>query len=190
VANVVPRLSAAERRAQVVEHAVEEFALHGLHGTSTERIARRAGVSQPYLFRLFGTKKELFLAGAERCFKRTLDTFRAAAAGVEGGTPEERLGAMGAAYRELLADRTLLLAQMQCYAACADEDIRVRIRSRYGDLWEAVAELSGASADEVRDFFAHGMLMNLAAAMDLAAAPVEPWARQALFLAPGAGERC
>ncbi|MEA2390804.1 MAG: hypothetical protein QOK31_913 [Solirubrobacteraceae bacterium] len=174
------RMSAGERRSQIVDLAVEEFARTGLHGTSTETIARRAGVSQPYLFRLFGTKKELFLAGAGLCFDRTLESFRAA---VSGGDPAERLGAMGRAYRELLADRTLLLSQMQSYAACADEEIRIEIRRRYGELWREVQRLSGAAPEDVRAFFAHGMLMNVAAAMDLAADESEEgWVRQALFL--------
>jgi AcrR family transcriptional regulator len=173
------RMSADERRAQIVELAVEEFARTGLHGTSTETIARRAGVSQPYLFRLFGTKKELFLAGARRCFDRTLATFRGAASGDD---PAERLHSMGSAYRELLADRTLLLGQMQSYAACADDDIRGEIRRRYAELWQEVERLSGAPPDAVREFFAHGMLMNVAAALDLAGVDSPaPWVRQALY---------
>ena len=102
-------MSAAARREQIVDVAVEHFARTGLHGTSTEAIARGAGVSQPYLFRLFGTKRGLFLAVALRCHDRTIATFRAAA---RGATVAERLEAMGRAYAEMLSDRTLLLSQM------------------------------------------------------------------------------
>ena len=64
------RLTAGERRADVIEAAVKAFASGGLAGTSTEDIARLAGVSQPYLFRLFGTKRDLFIAAVERAFDR------------------------------------------------------------------------------------------------------------------------
>ncbi len=78
------RQSAEERREAVLDAAAEAFARGGLHGTSTEDIARTAGISQPYLFRLFGSKKELFLAVNEACFARTLETFRTAASGRSG----------------------------------------------------------------------------------------------------------
>ena len=73
------RMSADERREAVLEVAIAEFAETGLQGTSTERIAAGAGISHPYLFRLFGTKKELFLACVERCFDRTRHAFEEAA---------------------------------------------------------------------------------------------------------------
>src|SRR5712692_10232057 len=66
------RLSAAERRDDVLDAALIEFADRGFEGTSTEDIARRAGISQPYLFRLFGTKKELYIASVGRCYRDTL----------------------------------------------------------------------------------------------------------------------
>ncbi len=98
---VTPRMSAGERREQLLEAAVAEFALHGLNGTSTELIARRVGVSQPYLFRLFGTKKDLFLAAIHRAFDRTHNTFERAAQ----AHPEGKLAAMGKAYQQLVSDR-------------------------------------------------------------------------------------
>src|ERR1700733_5693327 len=94
------RLSAAERRNDVLDAALVEFAERGLEGTSTEAIARRAGISQPYLFRLFGTKKELFKATVSRCFRETLQLFQRAAEGKRG---EDALRAIGNAYREQLA---------------------------------------------------------------------------------------
>jgi len=103
------RMSAAERREMVLEAAVAEFAVHGLAGTSTENVARRAGISQPYLFRLFPTKKALFLALIDRCFSRVQETFVAAAGDLTG---DEALAAMADSYTSLLDDRTLLLLQM------------------------------------------------------------------------------
>ena len=168
------RTSAAERREQIVAAAQVEFARLGLHGTSTEDIARRAGISQPYLFRLFGTKKELFLAAAERCLRDTQATFAAAAAGKQG---EDALQAMGSAYVDLLADRTRLLGQMQAYAACDDAEVCAAVRRGYGELVEFVEHASGASPEVVSAFFAKGMLLNVIAAMSLLDAD-EPWARR------------
>src|SRR4030088_1915937 len=73
------RHTAEERRAEVLQAAVAAFALHALHGTSTEMIARRIGISQPYIFRLFPSKKELFLAAIDQCFDRVEEAFRNAA---------------------------------------------------------------------------------------------------------------
>src|SRR6201986_1987711 len=103
------RMPAAERREMVLEAAVPEFAAHGLAGTSTEDVARRAGISQPYLFRLFPTKKALFLALVERCFRRVEGAFTAAAGDLTG---EDALTAVAEEYERLLDDRTLLLLQM------------------------------------------------------------------------------
>jgi AcrR family transcriptional regulator len=160
------RIPAAERRELVLEAAVAEFAAHGLAGTSTEDVARRAGISQPYVFRLFPTKKSLFLALVQRCFRRVEDAFTAAAAGLTG---DEALAAMGDAYERLLDDRTLLLLQMQAYAACDDPEIRDATRAGFKRLWELVERLTGLPFQGVVDFFAMGMLMNVAAAMDLPA---------------------
>ena len=159
-------MPAAERREMVLEAAVAEFAVHGLAGTSTENVARRAGISQPYLVRLFPTKKALFLALVERCFRRVEDTFITAAGDRTG---EEALEAMGDAYERLLDDRTLLRLQMQAYAACEDPEIRVATRAGFKKLWELTEKLTGLPFQRVVEFFAMGMLMNVAAAMDLPA---------------------
>jgi AcrR family transcriptional regulator len=148
----------------VLEAAVAEFAKHGLAGTSTEDVARAAGISQPYLFRLFPTKKGLFLALVDRCYRRVEDAFTAAAG---ESTGDEALAAMAQAYERLLNDRTLLLLQMQAYAACDDPEIRAATRAGYKHLWEMVERITGLPFQTVVDFFAVGMLMNVAAAMDL-----------------------
>src|SRR6476661_803000 len=134
------RMPAAERREMVLEAAVAEFAAGGLAGTSTEDVARRAGISQPYLFRLFPTKKALFLALVERCFRRVEDTFTAAAGDLTG---DEAMTAMADSYTRLLDDRTLLLLQMQIYAACSDHEIRAATLSAYKRLWEMVERITG-----------------------------------------------
>ena len=166
------RLSAAERRESILAAAMEEFAAAGYEGTSTEDVARRAGISQPYLFRLFGTKKELFKATAERCLRQTLDLFQTAAAGLHG---EEALDAIGKAYVERLADSTYLRAQMQAYAACDDPEICEGVRRGFGELVAYVQRVSGAGPEEVARFFAHGMLLNVLTAMHVLQDPHAPW---------------
>jgi AcrR family transcriptional regulator len=163
------RMTADERRDAIVAAATEEFATGGLVGASTEAIARRVGVSQPYVFQLFGTKKELFLAVVGSCFSRIIGVFESAAA---RWTPESeecdtRLGAMGLAYTRLLADRTLLQMQLQSYAACSDPDVRTAVRQGWGQLYRRVVAISGASREEIHEFFAEGMLLNLGAAVGL-----------------------
>jgi AcrR family transcriptional regulator len=172
-----PRLSADERRAEIVEAAVKAFASGGLAGTSTEDIARLAGVSQPYLFRLFGTKRDLFLAAVGRAFDRVEAEFDAAAAHPDpeiaakvGINPV--LYALAMRYQALLADRTLLRLQLHAYAACDDPEVRLVVRARFAHLVTRVAALSGEPAEGLRTFFAEGMLLNVAATMDLAEADV------------------
>ena len=157
--------------------ALVAFAHGGLHGTSTEDIARAAGISQPYLFRLFGTKKKLFLATVDRCMADTLELFRAAAGDRRG---EEALDAMGQAYGAMVTgDRTRLLAQLQAYAACDDPEVREAVRSGFGSLHLFVETVSGLDQERVATWFARGMLLNVVAAMDLWGAR-EPWASRLL----------
>src|SRR5436305_254075 len=177
MATTAARKTAEERREAVLDAALEEFALRGLDGASTEAIAAGAGISQPYVFRLFGTKKELFKAVVARCFRQTLELFQRAAEGERG---EAALQAMGRAYTEqLLPDRTRLLAQMQAYAACDDPDVREVVRNGYGDLVAYVERVSGRPPEEITRFFAKGMLLNVIAAMGLQGGE-EPWADRLL----------
>jgi AcrR family transcriptional regulator len=168
------RLTAAERREQIVAVALRHFAMGGLHGTSTEDIAAEAGLSQPYLFRLFRTKRDLFLACCDACMGRTQAAFRAAA---EVAPEGEKLSAMGKAYYGLLEDEHLLRFQLQMYAACADPVIRARARERYRDLVDEVRRLSGKDEDELWRFFATGMLINVVSVLQLGEiADEDPWA--------------
>ncbi len=175
------RVPAAERREELIAAAVHEFAKGGLHGTAVERIARRVGVAQPYVFSLFPNKRELFLAALERGFERVAATFERAAADYrEGRAPEEcedAMQAMGLAYKELLAsDRDYLMLQHQSYAACDDELVCARVRRRYAELIELVRELSGVQGERLNEFFWHGMALNVAAALGVEDLSVDcPW---------------
>ena len=165
------RVPAAERRDALIEAAVTEFAHAGLHGTPVDRIARRVGVAPPYVFSLFGNKRELFLAAVQRSFERVIDAFERAAADYRAGGAgdcEDVLQAMGRAYVELLeSDRAALMMQHHAYAACDDEVVRTRVRVLYARIVAQTERIAGADADAERldEFFRYGMWLNVAAAM-------------------------
>lgn len=163
------RMSAEERRESVIRAATIEFARGGYHGTSTEVIAKRVGVSQPYLFRLFPGKKAIFLAAAQRCVEDTIRTFAEAAEGLEG---EEALHAMANAYTKVIAERPeRLMMQMQMYVAVAaaeqegDHEFGTEVRDGWMRLWDTVHLPLGADVDETTTFMAYGMLVNCLVAM-------------------------
>jgi AcrR family transcriptional regulator len=173
------RKSRTERRGEILDAALSEFAARGYHAASTEEIAARAGISQPYVFRLFGTKRELFKAVVARCYRETLEQFGRAAEGKRG---EEALAAMGEWYVESLAtDRSHLLLQLQAYAASDDPEIAAVVRQGYGDLVAYVERVSGLAPREVAAFFAQGMLLNVFAAMGFSVGQAdEAWAERLL----------
>jgi AcrR family transcriptional regulator len=126
-------------------------------------------VAQPYVFSLFGNKKELFLAAVERGFELVADTFTKAAAEFDPALALPDMGlrqAMGQAYTEMLAsDRDYLMLQLHAYAACDDEEIRDRVRASYARLVAHVESLWDAPPEEIDDFFRYGMWLNVAAAL-------------------------
>ena len=171
-AQTAERKTAEERRAAVLEAALTEFGDRGFEGASTDAIARAAGISQPYLFRLFGSKKELFIASIEGCFAETYSRFDEAAKGLEG---EPALEAMGRAYKAMIADDPRRLReQMQSYAACDAPDIAAVVRRGFGRLVDLV-ESKGAEPERAMTFFAAGMLINVMASMGVLGGE-EPWA--------------
>ena len=167
------RMSGPERRSQVLGIAAGEFANHGLHGASIEAIAREAGITQAYVFRMFGTKKALFLELVGTAFDRFSDGMSLAADGAHGLSA---LALMGTQYYELLADRTTLLLQLQGFAACGDTEVRDLVRGRLAHMWDTVADTSGLDPVTVKSFLAFGMLLNNVAALDVDNVD-EPWAK-------------
>ncbi|MFI5068628.1 MAG: TetR/AcrR family transcriptional regulator [Streptosporangiales bacterium] len=176
------RSTAAERRSQIRQAAAAAFAVSGLHGTSVDLIAREVGISEAYVFRLFGTKRALFIDVVTAAFDAMTDGM-AAAAGDAAGV--DALMRMGAEYKQLLADRERLMLQMQGFAACGDPVVRDAVRDAFGRLWSRVAGISGLDPLRVKTFIAFGMLLNDMAALDARGLPV-PWAEQATTPVPRA----
>jgi AcrR family transcriptional regulator len=172
------RLTAEERHAQLVTAAVTAFSLGGYAGTTTDQVARLAGVSQPYVIRIFHTKQELFIAAVTHAGARVEAKFREAAA------KEPTLAAMGEAYDDLMAERELSVLLLHGFAAAgSDPVIGEPVRACFGRLYDTVRELTGASAEEARDFFAVGMLLTCLGAMRVigpGAVPPSPWAADLL----------
>ena len=166
------RQTADERREAVLAAALHEFAAKGLHGASTDEIAKAAGISQPYLFRLFGTKKELYLATAREATDALYSVFERASRGKHG---EEALKAMGEAYGLVLKDRDRLMLQLKCWSTCDDPDLREQARATWRDLVELVEQRSGLGPDAVAGFFSKGVLLTILTGLDAFTEPA-PWA--------------
>ncbi|MEU1431011.1 TetR/AcrR family transcriptional regulator [Nocardia sp. NPDC056611] len=176
------RMTAEERSEEVLRAAISAFAESGYAATKTDEIARRAGVSQPYVIRLFGTKLQLFLAVLERVCDRVDGLFREGAAQAPAdATPKERLDAMGERFGDFLLDGDLPRVFLQGIAAAGtDPAIGDVIRARFGNIYLVARELTGASAYEVRRFMGTGMLLTNMTAMGLTGPnPIAaPWAEE------------
>jgi AcrR family transcriptional regulator len=171
MSTATPRQTADERREAVLEAAAREFSRKGLYGASTDAIAKDAGISQPYLFRLFGTKKELYLLTTARKMEETYQVFEQASRGKSG---QEALDAMADAYSGLIEDRERLQLMLQCFAGCEDPDVREGVRKIWRDLVELIERVSGEPPEVVSAFVAKGMLLNVLSAMQLFQDPT-PW---------------
>ena len=124
---------------------------------------RIAWASLSPIFRLYGTKKDLFVAAALRVCQRIQDAFEEAAR----RDPEHALRAMGDAYQPLLSSRAELLVLLHAFAASEDQEVRKAVSSRYEELWKFVAARSGAGRAAVAQFFADGMGITVGAALGL-----------------------
>ncbi|MEU7755853.1 TetR/AcrR family transcriptional regulator [Micromonospora sp. NPDC049171] len=153
------RLTASERGEQLVAAAVKAFAAAGYAGTSTDDVARLAGVSQPYVIRLFGSKQRLFIATVEHAAGRIEQAFRRAA------ERQADLPSLATAYDELLAEHDLLAVLLHGYAASADPTIGSAVRACFGRIYQLVRDLTGATAEETREFLATGMLLTVLASI-------------------------
>ena len=159
------RQTAAERREHVLDAAIAEFAASGYHAASTTAIARRAGISQPYIYALYRNKHDLFLAAYRHVAERIRARLVAAAESADG--PEAALEAMGDAYLGLVADRSDVLCQLQAYAAAGDAELRGPVRDEFLRVFEAVREAAGASREETAFFFAGGIFLAIAGVLEI-----------------------
>jgi AcrR family transcriptional regulator len=178
-----PRLSAAERTEQIVCAAIGAFSATGYAGTSTDDIARAAGVSQPYVIRLFGSKQRLFVAAVEYAAKQIEKAFR------ESGATE--LDKLGEAYNTLLQRYELLGTMMHGFAASNDPEIGERVRGCLGRIYQLVRELTGAQPREVADFLASGIFLTVLASMRVVgpeAVEPEPWMSEITASYDGVGD--
>jgi len=167
--------TADERREEVLRAAMKVMSTRGLYGTPTLDIARAAGISQAYVFRLFPTKLSLFVAVVERSFQQINDSLERAAR-VARAAGEPALMAMATAYTALLEDPGILLLQLQAQAAASEPEVRDALRRGFAGLLDMTERASGASPREVQRFFARGMLCNVSAAMQIYGLD-EHWAR-------------
>jgi AcrR family transcriptional regulator len=166
----MPRRSADERREHVIDAAIATFAAEGYHGASTTDIARRAGISQPYIYALFRNKHELFLAAYHTVGERIRARLVAAAEGA--GDSEERMRAMGEAYLGMIGNSAEVLCQLQGYAAAGDPALREPVRAEFLRVFESVRETAGVSREEASFFFAGGIFLAIASALGV---PAEYW---------------
>jgi AcrR family transcriptional regulator len=172
----VRRHSADERRELVIEAARREFALRGLGGATGEGLSYRAGISHPYLLRLFGSKRELFLEVVERLF----DQLQAAARSASSPESDADSGALTDALREALGEHgpSLLL---QAFAACGEDEVRLTVQRRLGELCGSLERAASTPRAKADSLIAQLLLEGAADAMHLQQiAGREPWARRLL----------
>lgn len=157
------RLTAVERREQILHAAAEVFGARGYTATTTDQVARAAGISQPYVVRMFGTKETLFLEVLERSRVALLEAFRAEIARHRdaGGPDEDLLDSLGDTYIDLIRDRGIHLPLMQAFLQGADPVIGAKARQGFLDIHHLLLTEAGCSVEEARDFLAQGMLVNV-----------------------------
>ncbi|MQY10219.1 hypothetical protein SRB5_03260 [Streptomyces sp. RB5] len=170
------RSTADERRATVMRTAIGTFAERGYYGTSTMDVAKAAGISQGYLYRLFKDKETLFAALVDHCSDLLRASAAAAVASVRSTDPEVVLAALTASYAEVIADREVLMILKHAECSASEPVIGEAVRTCYAKQVEYVRAVSGASDEQIRRYFADGLLGNVM--MAIGAASVDaPWAR-------------
>ncbi|HEX8631859.1 MAG TPA: TetR/AcrR family transcriptional regulator [Catenuloplanes sp.] len=152
------RGTAARRRADAITAGMSAFADHGLTTMAIQRIADEIGVSQPYVFRLFGNKQAVFQACLGELEIRIRRMFRQAVA----TSPDDPLHAMGAAFREFVADGTMSGLWLQaCAVARSDESVAARCRALISGVLEEAERLTAATPDDLARFLANGALVTV-----------------------------
>ncbi|MEU1080052.1 TetR/AcrR family transcriptional regulator [Streptomyces sp. NPDC005908] len=170
------RSTADERRATVMRTAIRTFAARGYYGTSTTDVAKAAGISQGYLYRLFKDKETLFVALVDHCSDLLREAAATAAASVRSTDPQAVMDALTAAYDDVIGDRDVLMTLMHAQGCATEPGIGEAVRRCYARQVEYIRAVSGASEEQIRRYFADALLSNVLVAIDAAAVDA-PWAR-------------
>lgn len=168
--------TAEERRPLIAAAALRAFARGGYAGTTVAEVAREAGISAAYVFKLFPGKEQLFVAALDACFDQIETSLAAAPAAPPTASPTEILNGLGAAYAELIADRTLLLIQVHAQSVATIPPIGDALRHGLARITQFATEHSGGTDDDVQRFIAYGQLCHLITTAGVAEID-EPWAR-------------
>lgn len=167
--------TAAERRKQLLTAAIQVFAVHGYYGSSTANIAKEAGISHSYLFKLYPTKEDMFIAVVEVCFNRIIERFQEASIGF-AGTPAERLEKIGLSYADILRDRNLMLIQLHAYSASVVPAIGDTVKAGVQRVVEYIQVETGVTNDEIQQFIGRGLIATISVSLGIENLQ-EPWAQ-------------
>ncbi len=152
----IPRMKSEDRRELILQAATDVFGQYGYYGATTDQIARAAGVSQPYVVRMFGTKEKLFIEVIERALQFILVSFRA----VIAESRSDLQSRLGSAYVELLRQRGLLLSLMHSFVLGGDPVIGPRAREGFLEVYQFLRDEAGLAPAEAQSFLEGGMLLN------------------------------
>lgn len=174
------RMRSEDRREQVIRAAMGVFGERGYVGATTDAVAKAAGVSQPYVVRMFGSKETLFLSVLEHALDGLLTAFRAVLADAGEASGDDLHHRLGQAYGELLSDRGLLLSLMHGFVSGNDPAIGARARAGFLEVYRLLRRDAGFGAEEARDFLAQGMLLNTLVGLKMGLEDADPDARELL----------
>ena len=163
------RMPAVERRELILARASEVFGTRGYAGTTTDQVAQAAGISQPYVVRMFGSKEKLFVEVLERALDKLTVSFREVIAGRDAGDypPDELGGRLGRAYVDLIEDRGILMSLMQGFLQGHDDVVGTRARAGFLEIYRILRDEAGLGPEQVRGFLADGMLINTLLALGM-----------------------
>jgi AcrR family transcriptional regulator len=182
-----PRMRAADRRERILAAAAEVFGRRGYVGATTDQIARAAGISQPYVVRMFGSKETLFLEVLDAAHGSLQAAFRQVLAANEagGGSRDDLVRNLGERYVELARERGMHLPLMQAFVQGSDPVVGRRARERYLDIWRFLRDEAGLDGETARDFLARGMLISVLLGLDMPVLAARDDARELLEQACG-----
>ena len=159
------RRTAEERKIDVLEAAMQEFGSFGYHGGSTERIAVAAGISQPYVLRLFGSKLQLFISTTDYVCNSILRTWVGALEG-SNATGWPALMVLGQQYGQSPDAAMRMRVILQATVASDIPEIEATANEQMDRMWNWVAEATQATHEEIQRFWAYGMMQTIGMAMN------------------------